>query len=422
MKRSFRFRLICVAAGCGLMLSFAGCGNQQDSASGDDHGAVAQEAQDFERGPHNGRLLRDGDFSLEITIFETGVPPEFRVYAFQNDQPIAPNSVDLSIELGRLGNQVDPFSFSAQSDFLRGDAVVLEPHSFDVSISARHSGSQYQWHYDSYEGRTQIEPDVASAMGIEVEQATNGLVRETVDLQGTVLPHPDAVTEVRGRFPGLVLSLEKTVGDSVRQGEELARVQSNESLQTYVVTAPQDGTVIERNASVGGASSDRPLYVIADMSRMVADFKIYPRDLDRVAVGQTVQVLTSVDSSTSIAGTIERILPTLNPNSRAASARVLLKDTDATWRPGQFVTGIAVVAEHNVSLAVRESGLQSFRDFTVVYARVGDTYEVRMLDLGRRDGEFVEVLGGLEPGATYVTENSFLVKADIEKSGASHDH
>jgi cobalt-zinc-cadmium efflux system membrane fusion protein len=422
MKRSFRFGLICFAAGCGLMFALAGCGNQQDSASGDGHGPAAQEEQDFERGPHNGRLLRKGDFSLEITIFETGVPPEFRVYAFQNDEPIAPNSVEVAIELGRLGNQVDPFNFSAQNDFLRGDAVVLEPHSFDVSVSARHAGGQHQWHFESYEGRTQIEPEVASAMGIEVEQATNGLVRETVELQGTVLPHPDAMTEVRGRFPGLVLSLEKTVGDSVRQGEELARVQSNESLQTYVVTAPQGGTVMERNASVGSASSDRPLYAIADMSRMIADFKIYARDLDRVAVGQTVQVFTSVDSSTSVDGTIERILPTLDPNSRAATARVLLKDTDATWRPGQFVTGIAVVAEHDVSLAVRESGLQSFRDFTVVYARVDDTYEVRMLDLGRRDGEYIEVLGGLEPGTIYVTENSFLVKADIEKSGASHDH
>ena len=45
-----------------------------------------------------------------------------------------------------------------------------------------------------------------------------------------------------------------------------------------------------------------------------------------------------------------------------------------------------------------------------------------LLELGRRDGEFVEVLGGLQPGTTYVTNNSYLVKADIEKSGASHDH
>ena len=421
MMRCFRTSALYFAAIFGLTLTLAGCGNPQGSGDGEGHGAGELEEQDFERGPHNGRLLRDGDFALEITIFETGVPPEFRVYPFQSDQAIAPSSVELSIELGRLGDRIDPFRFFPQSDFLRGDAVVLEPHSFDVSVSASHSGGQYQWHYESYEGRTQIETDIANAMGIEVEQATNGQVRETIDLQGSVRPHPDAVTEVRGRFPGLVLSLQKTVGDSVQKGEELARVQSNESLQTYVVTAPQDGTVIERSASVGGASSDKPLYIIADLSRLVADFKIYPRSMDQITVGQIVGV-SSMDGSAATAGTIERILPTLDANSRAATARVLLKDTDYVWRPGQFVQGVATIAEHDLSLVVRESGLQSFRDFTVVYARVGDTYEVRMLDLGRRDGEFVEVLGGLELGTTYVTENSFLIKADIEKSGASHDH
>jgi cobalt-zinc-cadmium efflux system membrane fusion protein len=57
-----------------------------------------------------------------------------------------------------------------------------------------------------------------------------------------------------------------------------------------------------------------------------------------------------------------------------------------------------------------------------VFAQVGDAYEVRMLTLGARDGEFAEVLSGLKPGTRYVTAQSFLIKADIEKSGASHDH
>jgi cobalt-zinc-cadmium efflux system membrane fusion protein len=80
------------------------------------------------------------------------------------------------------------------------------------------------------------------------------------------------------------------------------------------------------------------------------------------------------------------------------------------------------VGEHEVPLAVRREGLQAFRDFTVVYAQVGDQYEVRMLDLGRAAGEYVEVLGGIEPGTRYVAVNSYVIKADIEKSGASHDH
>ena len=54
--------------------------------------------------------------------------------------------------------------------------------------------------------------------------------------------------------------------------------------------------------------------------------------------------------------------------------------------------------------------------------RVGDVYEARPLTLGARSHAAVEVLAGLLPGAEYVTAQSFLVKADIEKSGASHDH
>ena len=87
-----------------------------------------------------------------------------------------------------------------------------------------------------------------------------------------------------------------------------------------------------------------------------------------------------------------------------------------------FVTGEIQVGEYAVPLAVKRMGLQAFRDFSVVFAQIGDEYEVRMLDLGRQDGERIEVLGGLEQGTRYVTTNSYLLKADIEKSGASHDH
>lgn len=402
-----------------MLLAAAGCDDPQRDASAGEHAPAG--SQEYERGPHNGRLLRDGDFALEITIYESGVPPEFRVYPYRDDRPIDPGSVGLVIELGRLGDRVDRFDFAPQGDYLRGDGVVLEPHSFDVTVSARLSGRESQWHYESYEGRTQIDPAVAEAMGIAVGTATSGTIRETITVPGTLQPHPDAVAEVRGRYPGIVQSLTKAVGDPVDRGEELARLQSNESLQTYAVTAPQGGTVVARNAAVGSSSTGEPIYVIADTSRLVADFKVYARDLDRVAVGQPVRV-RSLDGAMSVTGTIERILPTLDPGSRTATARVELDGAGPAWRAGLFVEGAITVAEVDVPLAVRESGLQAFRDFTVVYARVGDTYEVRMLQLGRHDGEFVEVLGGLEPGTTYVTENSYLVKADIEKSGASHDH
>jgi cobalt-zinc-cadmium efflux system membrane fusion protein len=100
----------------------------------------------------------------------------------------------------------------------------------------------------------------------------------------------------------------------------------------------------------------------------------------------------------------------------------VLDNTGGQFLPGTYITAEVTVGTHPVPLAVKRTGLQAFRDFTVVFAQIGDEYEVRMLELGRHDREWIEVLGGLDPGTRYVSEHSYLIKADIEKSGASHDH
>ena len=115
----------------------------------------------------------------------------------------------------------------------------------------------------------------------------------------------------------------------------------------------------------------------------------------------------------------------IEPSVRDDQARLVWVYVDNEKRQlstGSFVKAEIEFATINVPLAVKRAGLQAFRDFTVVYAKVDKQYEVRMLELGRQDKVWVEVLGGLEPGTEYVSENSYILKADIEKSGASHDH
>lgn len=87
-----------------------------------------------------------------------------------------------------------------------------------------------------------------------------------------------------------------------------------------------------------------------------------------------------------------------------------------------FVSVQLTTSRQNVPLAVRAEALQTFRDWNVVFIQVGDDYEVRPLELGRRDEQWVEVTAGLQPGQRYVTKNSFILKADAMKAGASHDH
>jgi cobalt-zinc-cadmium efflux system membrane fusion protein len=57
-----------------------------------------------------------------------------------------------------------------------------------------------------------------------------------------------------------------------------------------------------------------------------------------------------------------------------------------------------------------------------VFIKSGNVFEVRPVKLGAKNSEWVEVLEGLSPNSEYVTENSYVIKADILKSGASHSH
>lgn len=382
--------------------------------------AAEAAASEYQRGPHRGRMLRDGEFAVEVTIFEDGVPPEFHIYAYRNDKPLDPRQVQLTVELTRLGGKVDRFSFAPSQDYLRGSGVVTEPHSFDVKVVATEGGRRHVWTYASYEGRTTITRTAADAAGVKVEAAGPATLVEALDLQGRVEILPEARQEVRAMYPGRIVAMSKSVGETVRRGEVIARVESSYSLQTYSVRAPISGVIVERNGGPGAVAGEAPILVIADPTRLHAEFFLYPRDAERVRAGQPVEV-RSLSGDARHTTRIESVVPTSDPLNPVLIAHTHLPSNGA-WRPGMGVGGSVAVGGISVPLAVKTKALQPFRDFTVVYARVGDTYEVRMLELGRRTPEWTEVLDGLSPGEVYVTDNAYLIRADVEKSGASHDH
>ena len=408
-----RFALLFV-----LMPLLVACGRDTAPATGADEQAGAA-AGEYERGPHRGRMLRDGDFALEVTIFETNVPPQYRLYAYRGDKPLPASSVQATVRLTRLDGEVNNFTFKPAGEYLTGSGEVTEPHSFDVEVSAQHAGRTHRWAFASYEGRTTIPAAAAEAAGVKVEAAGPGVVRNAVRLMGTVVMDENRHAQVKARFPGIVRAVSVQQGQQVRRGQTLVVVEGNESMRAYPVVAPFDGIVLARNTNVGDVADSNTLVEIANLSQVWVELRAIGADAERLQVGQEVQIRSATGESAT-GGRIQTLLPLASGQSLVA--RAAIDNAGGRWRPGMAVSAEVVTALRQVPLAVKESGLQRFRDFTVVFAQVGDTYEVRMLELGERDGEYAEVLGGLKPGTRYVTEQSFLIKADVEKSGASHDH
>jgi membrane fusion protein, heavy metal efflux system len=386
-----------------------------------DHAPATPEVM---KGPHRGRLLQDGAFTVELAIFETGVPPEFRAWSTLAGKAIAATDVNLLVEVTRLGDVKDQYRFKptgqAPDDFLQAQTSVYEPHSFVVNVQAEHAGKTHLWSYESYEGRTSIAAKIAEEAGVKTELAGPAELSETTTLYGEITANPERQREVSARFPGVLRSVSKGLGDTVKAGETLASVESNESLRSYAITAPLSGVLTQRDANVGEQTGDRVLFTITDTSAVLAELSVFARDRMRVQVGAEVMIKLA-DANDSVSGKILRIDSQADAN-QAVKARVAMENTRGQFLPGSFITAQVVVAKRSVPLAVKASGLQPFRDFTVVYAQVGESYEVRMLELGAQNGDWVEVLGGLKPGTRYVTENSYLIKADVEKSAASHDH
>lgn len=406
-----------------LITLLAGCGTSQEPgapkiAEGGRGEAAAAEPV---KGPHRGRLLTDSDVTVELAIFESGVPPEFHVYTTQGGKPVPPANVKLSVDLKRLEGRIDRFRFVVEGDYLKSTASVHEPHSFDVNVVAEVAGKQHRWLFSSYEGRTTIAKDMAEAADIKTSVAAPGELRENLSLYGAIVPNAERLRSVTARFPGPIRVVSKQIGDVVKAGDALATIESNESLQTYTITAPIAGVITQRHANVGEVASGETLFVISDYSSVWAELTLFAKDRARAQVGQPVTI-KSVEGGLTAEGVIRYIAPSGAGAKPTLVVRVVLDNADGRWTPGLFVNGDVTIATAPAELVVANSGLQAFRDFTVVFAQVGETYEVRMLELGRSDGVNTEVLGGLEPGTTYVSENSYLIKADIEKSGASHDH
>lgn len=421
-----------------LALLLAGCGGKSAGAEDAGHGEAGHKEgeenagseegeghaeEEPRKGEHGGRLLEQAGYAVELAIAEDGTPPKYQAWLYKDGKPLTATAGSIEVRLKRLGNIAENHQLKAQADgSLMAATIVGEPHSFDVEVLSRINGKTLRWAYPSYEGRTKIDAKVAQDAGIRVAPAAAGKVADEHEVQGLLTPVEGRIAKVMARFPGPIRSLRANVGDTVRAGQALASVDSNLSLTTYTVPAPISGVVLARDASVGMVAGDSMvLYEIADLSTLWVDLHIFGSDAQHIRPGVPVTVTRMSDGVTSET-VLERVLPGTATASQSTVARASIRNLDGLWRPGSAVKARITVEQQQAKLRVPLSAVQDFRDWKVVFIRVGNTYEIRPVELGAQDATQVEVLSGLKAGDQVVVEQSYLVKADIEKSGASHDH
>jgi cobalt-zinc-cadmium efflux system membrane fusion protein len=256
--------------------------------------------------------------------------------------------------------------------------------------------------------------------GVRLATAGPGDVDVGVELPAEVRPNADRLAHLAARFPGIVRQVRPRVGDRVRAGDVLAVVES-ESLSTFELRAAFDGVVVDKHIVPGEAvTRERPAFVLADLSTVWVDVAVYQTALPLVRVGRPV-VVTASDGTRTATATVSYVAPLVDQATRTTSARVELPNEDGAWRPGLFVTA-TVFDPVPAAVVVPRRALQTFEGTTVLFVVAGERFAPRPVSVGRVGRTTAEITAGLAAGERFADERAFLVKAELAKDTAGHEH
>ncbi len=448
-----------------------------------------------QKGPHGGRLLTQGAYALEVTIFEVDSVPIFRLYAYQNGKALAPTTSDVSILVQRLGQEAQTYRLKPEQDYLTSPDELEEPHSFVVKIKAIFDKKTYEFQYEQIEGRVQMSEQQRKLNGIETQVAGPMLLQSTMSLLGEIRLNADNTVHVVPRLAGLVERVAVNAGDKVKQGQVLAVMSSQlladlrsevlaaqkrfalakknferekklweekisaeqdylaaqnalqeaeitrqsaeqklaaiganlpvnatgGSLTRFEIRSPINGTVTEKHIATGQAlKEDVAIFTVTNLDTVWVEAVIPAKELGQIKVGQKAAIsATAFEASTS--GKVSYVGSVVSDQTLSAMARLVVSNSKGIWYPGLPVNLVVQSAAVNTPVVVASEAIQSVNEVSSVFIKVGDQFEVRPVELGRTNGKFTEVTKGLQAGETYVSKNSFLMKAELGKSSASHD-
>jgi len=186
---------------------------------------------------------------------------------------------------------------------------------------------------------------------------------------------------------------------------------------SYVLTSPIAGVVTQRSVTMGRmVSSDEVLFEVVDTSSMRAEIEIPETELTRVRVGQEVVVSLDALPDSAVLGTIDYIAPEIDRETRTAKARASLANPDGQLRANMFGRARIALGGSEASVVVPRIAVQRVQNIDLVFVQTAaGEYEVRRVKTGMREGDRVELAGGVKADELVVTDGSFLLKTETLK-------
>lgn len=194
------------------------------------------------------------------------------------------------------------------------------------------------------------------------------------------------------------------------------------ALNRFELRAPFDGTIVEKHIALGEqVREDANVFTVADLRTVWAQISVPAKDLPLVRVGDRVTVRATAFDQSAV-GKVAYVGSLIGESTRTAQARVTLENPKTTWRPGLFVNVEMKGDAVEVPVTVAADAVQTLEERPVVFVQTPRGFQAQPVTVGRTDGQRTEIVQGLKAGTPYIAVGSFIAKAELGKSSASHAH
>ena len=204
----------------------------------------------------------------------------------------------------------------------------------------------------------------------------------------------------------------RTAVTSARAGVETAATQVHQaakSLADTAVLAPLSGYVSERTADVGEFISpsvpNSKIATIMRTSTLRVKIDIPEQSVGKVNEGQGISVQTSSYPDRSFAGTIARISPGLNAQSRTLTVEAEIQNVDGLLKPGQFATVRITQSQPENAVMVPVTAVKNIADTNVIYVVEDGMAREQIVQLGLLENDMIQVKTGVAEGQVVATSN-----------------
>lgn len=271
----------------------------------------------------------------------------------------------------------------------------------------------------------------AQSIDLKVVPVTPRATKDILSLNGEIQLFPNAQADISVRFSGQVIETYVNVGDTVKVGQRLAKIQSRQvgnPPPTVTVTALRDGVIDARNVNIGQAvEPNTVLFHIGDRTHMLMFANVYEEDLGKIKVGQTTEVKVLSYPDKIFIGKVIRIEPNLNAATRTVKVWITVDNPQDLLKPNLFALADVILREHKGALSLPNEAILEANNETFVFVRKGDEYERVVVKTGARNDKYTEIAEGLKAGQLVVTQGNrqvytmWLTGGEIP-GGHGHDH